>query len=75
MDKPDNHVADAAFEALFELFSSPKVRSHAHFSCCTDGPTEFDKAFDSAMKEAFGPTANRKKERWVKRLRRLGLIP
>ena len=68
-------TADEAFDALYKLFSSPEVRRHAHLSCRTDGPTEFDLLFESALDEVFGPNPNSKYKRWIRRLRRHGLIP
>jgi hypothetical protein len=68
-------TADEAFDALYKLFTSPEVRRRAHLSCCTDGPTEFDLMFESARDEAFGPDPNSKYKRWIRRLRRHGLIP
>lgn len=69
------HTPEEAFDALFELFSSPRVRRHAHLSCRTDGPTEFDLWFESALDRQFGPNPNSKYKRWIRRLRRHGLIP
>jgi hypothetical protein len=64
---------DAAARALFELFSDSKLNSRRHFRYSVDGhPSELDQAFDAALNEHFGP--NKKQERWVRRLRRLGLI-
>jgi hypothetical protein len=61
-----------AFNALFQIFSDPKLRCDAHFRCPIDGPSEFDRAWDSAFEKTFGP--NVEYNRWVGRLRRLGLI-
>ena len=69
------HTSDEAFKALFELFSSPSVRRHAHLRCRTDGPTEFDMLFESIWDKHFGPDPNSKYKRWIRRLRRHGLIP
>ena len=69
------NTSDEAFDALFKLFSSPEVRRHAHLSCRTDGPTEFDLLFESILDEQFGPNPNSKYKRWIRRLRRHGLIP
>jgi hypothetical protein len=69
------HTADEAFDALFELFSSPRVRRHAYLSCRTDGPTEFDLLYESILDKQFGPNPNSRYKRWIRRLRREGLIP
>jgi hypothetical protein len=69
------HTPEEAFDALFEIFSSPSVRRHAYLSCRTDGPTEFDLWFESIWDEQFGPDPNSKYKRWIRRLRRHGLIP
>ena len=63
---------DEAFKALFQIFSDPKLRTQAHFRCPIDGPSDFDRAWNSAFEEAFGP--NVEYNRWVGQLRRLGLI-
>ncbi len=63
---------DAAFKALYDLFSSEKVRAHAHRSCPIDGPSEFDLAWESAMDEVFGPDLEYRA--WVEYLRGEGLI-
>ena len=65
-------AADAAFEALYELFSSDKGRGHAHRSCPIDGPSELDLAWECAMEELFGPDIEYRA--WVEYLRREGLI-
>jgi hypothetical protein len=60
---------DAIARALSKLFSNPKLRSRAHFRYPVDGKlSEFERAFDAIG----GP--NKKQERWVRRLRQLGLI-
>jgi hypothetical protein len=44
-EEPELKISPAADEAmakLVELFSDPSLRSKARFSCCVDGPTEFD---------------------------------
>jgi hypothetical protein len=65
--------ADAAMRALTELFSDPKLKSKSHFRYPVDGQrSEVDEAVDAAVEAAFGP--NREYERWVRRLRRLGLV-
>ena len=69
------HTSDEAFNALFEIFSSPRVHRRAYPSCRTDGPTEFDLWFESIWDEQFGPNPNSKYKRWIRRLRRHGLIP
>jgi hypothetical protein len=77
MDQRDPPTPNDAMKALAELFSSPRVRAHAHFRYRIDGPTEVEKAFDSACKEVFGrdwDKADKEHKRWVRRLRRLGLI-
>ena len=74
VDQDDPATPDDAMKALAELFSSPRVRAHAHFRYRIDGPTEVEKAFDSAFKEVFGPDWDKEHKRWVRRLRRLGLI-
>lgn len=71
----DEHTSDEAFNALFEIFSSPRVRRPAHLRCRTDGPTKFDLLFESILDEHFGPNPNSKYKRWIRRLRRHGLIP
>jgi hypothetical protein len=59
--------------ALTELFSDPKVKGKAHFRYPVDGQrSETDGAVDPALEAAFGP--NKEYERWVRRLRRLGLV-
>jgi hypothetical protein len=73
MDRHDPPLtSESAIKGLLELFSDPRIRSRAHFRYPIDGPTVEEQAFDAAMKEAFGP--DKKYERWVRRLRRLGLI-
>ena len=72
MDEQEKLNVTEAAKAIRELFSVPRIRSQAHFRYPVDGPTEEEQAFDAAMKEAFGP--DKKYERWVRRLRRLGLI-
>ena len=67
-----DRASDEAFKALFQIFSDPKLRTHAHFQCPIDGPSEFDRAWNSAFEEVFGP--NVEYNRWVGQLRRLGLI-
>ena len=60
---------DAITRALSGLFSSPKLRSRAHFRYPFDGKlSEFEQALDAIG----GP--NKEQERWVRRLRRPGLI-
>ena len=73
-DQPDTSTRKDAIDALGELFSDPRIRSHAHFRYRIDGPTEAEKALDTVFKEALGPNWNKKHQRWVRRLRRLGLI-
>jgi hypothetical protein len=64
---------DAAARSLFELFSDSKLNNRRHFRYPVDGhQSEFDRTFDAALNEQFGP--DKKQERWVRRLRRLGLI-
>jgi hypothetical protein len=63
--------ADAAMEALKELFSDPKIRNTASFRCCTEGPDELEVMFESVMEELFGEGEYKQ---WVKRLYDLGLI-
>jgi hypothetical protein len=59
--------------ALTELFSDPKLKSKAHFRYPVDGyRSEADEAVKDALEAAFGP--NKAYERWVRRLRRLGLV-
>jgi hypothetical protein len=72
MNRDDPPDTEAAMKALLELFSDPRSRSPARFRYPIEGPTEVEQAFDAAMKEAFGPDESY--ERWVRRLRRLGLI-
>ena len=68
-------AADEAFKELYKLFTSPEGRRHAHLSCCTDGPTEFDLMFEAALDKTFGPDRNSQFKRYVRRLRRHGSIP
>jgi hypothetical protein len=68
----DAHTADEAWDALFKIFSSPSANRYAHLSCRTDGPTEYDLLFDSIFD---GPNPKSKYKRWIRRLRRHGLIP
>jgi hypothetical protein len=75
MGDRDEHAPlthEGAIKALGQLFSDPRIRGHAHFRYSLDGPTDVEKAFDEALKVAFGPRCNKKHEAWVKRLR--GLI-
>jgi hypothetical protein len=72
MDQDNPRSPEDPFEALAKLFSAPRMRNQAHFRHRIGGPTEAEKALDTAFEEAFGP--NRKHARWVRRLRRLGLI-
>jgi hypothetical protein len=59
--------------ALRELFSDPKLRRSAYFRYPVAGRlNDFDRAIYDAMDKQFGP--NKKHERWVQRLRRLGLV-
>ncbi len=65
--------ADNAMRALVELFSDPKLKSKAHFRYPVDGRrSEAEQAVDAAIEAAFGP--DKKREHWVRRLRRLGLV-
>lgn len=73
--RSDAHIADEAWDALLKLFSSPSVARHAHLSCCTDGPNEFDILFESISDEQFWPNPNSKYKRWLRHLRCLGFIP
>jgi hypothetical protein len=52
------------------------IRSHAHFRYPVDGNwSEIDKIFQTALDEIFGPDdPNSAQNRWVRRLRRHGLI-
>ena len=68
----DSRTQNDAIKALGELFSDPRVRSYAHYRYRIDGPTESEQVVDAAFKEVFGP--DKKYERWVRRLRLLGLI-
>jgi hypothetical protein len=64
---------DEAMRALTELFSEPELRRSAHFRYPVDGRlNDFDRAIYDAVDKQFGP--NTKRERWVQRLRRLGLV-
>jgi hypothetical protein len=72
---PVSEAADRAMNELVELFSNPRVRRHAHFKCCTDGPTEFDLWFESLLDEMFGAEPESEYKQWLDRLRRNGLIP
>jgi hypothetical protein len=74
VDQHDPPAPNDAIKALAELFSSPRVRAHAHFRYRIGGPTEVEKAFDSACEEVFGHDCDKEYKRWVRRLRRLGLI-
>ncbi len=65
-------AADAAFAALYELFSSEKVDRYAHRSCPIDSPSEVDLAWEYAWEKTFGPDI--KFRAWVDFLRREGLI-
>jgi hypothetical protein len=67
-----NRKADEAFQALFELFSSEKVRRHAHRSCPIDGPSELDLMWETAMENSYAP--NLEYRAWVDDLRSKGLI-
>ncbi len=68
-------AADKAMRELVELFSSARVRSHAHFRRCTDAPTEFDLWFESIVDEIYGADPNNEYRQWIERLRQNGLIP
>jgi hypothetical protein len=51
------------------------LRPGRHFRHPIDEPSDFDKAFNSTLDEIFGPESpNSAHSRWVRRLRRLGLI-
>jgi hypothetical protein len=52
------------------------IRSHAHFRYPVDGNwSDLDKIFQTALDEMFGPDSpNSAHNRWVRRLRRHGLI-
>jgi hypothetical protein len=74
MDEQAPPSREAWVKALGELFSTPRIRDHAHFRYRIDEPTEADQAFDTIFESALGPNWNKKHQRWVRRLRRLGLI-
>jgi hypothetical protein len=57
-----------------QLFSDPSLSSKARFSCCVDGPTEFEVLFESIIDEQFGYNPNSQYKRWVRRLYDLGFI-
>jgi hypothetical protein len=69
-----NKSQDDPMTALAELFSHPLDCHHEHLRYRIDGPTEIEGALDLAFREAFGPSWNRKRKLWVRRLYRLGLI-
>jgi hypothetical protein len=52
------------------------IHSHAHFRYPVDGQwSEFDKVFQTTLDEIFGlESPNSAQNRWVRKLRRLGLI-
>jgi hypothetical protein len=54
--------------------SDPRSRSHAHFRYRIEGPTETEEILDSVFKDVFGPNCNKEREKWIRRLRRFGLI-
>ena len=52
------------------------IRSHTHFRYPIDGQwSEFEKTFHATLDEIFGPEShNSAHNRWVRKLRRHGLI-
>lgn len=71
MEKED--PADVAMRGLVALFSDPRINSFAHFRCLAEGEeSEFSKSFEAMMDKLSGRT--RARQKWVRRLRRLGLI-
>jgi hypothetical protein len=71
-EEPELKISPAADEAmakLVELFSDPSLPSTARFSCCVDGPTEFEIMIESIFDEE-----NSEYKRWVRCLYELGLI-
>ena len=55
MGQPDRSAHKNSIEALGELFSDPRIRSHAHFRYRIDGPAETEKTLDAVFKEASCP--------------------
>jgi hypothetical protein len=69
MAKPNKRMASETKELLKLL------NKHACFRYRIDGETEFDRTFHEALDEVFGPEPNSAYNRWVRNLRRNGLIP
>ena len=73
MNDPAEHTPEYAIQRLAEIFSKPDSRPHLR--CCTDGPTEIDFAFETAIDEVSGANRNSEYKSFVRRLYCLGLIP
>jgi hypothetical protein len=65
--------SDEDRRAMRELLKG--LQAKAHFRYPVDEPSEVYKAVDAAVEEIFGPDSpNSARSRWVRRLRRHGLI-
>jgi hypothetical protein len=64
-----------AVAAMREVMDS--IRSRAHFRYPVDGVwSEIESILHTALDEIFGPDSpNSAQNRWIRKLRRLGLIP
>jgi hypothetical protein len=70
---PNNMPSDEQRKAMREL--SKSLRAKAHFRYPIDGPGVIDQAITSTLDEIFGSEGpNSAQNRWVRRIRRLGLI-
>jgi hypothetical protein len=74
LDRTDPSPSDEDRRAMREVMDH--LHARAHFRYPVDGQwSDFDKTFNAALDEIFGPDSpNSPQNRWVRRLRHFGLI-